>query len=536
VISVAKGGDLQQALDSAKCGDTIELQAGAVFVGSFTMPALACDDAHWIIVRTSAPDSSLPPEGTRISPCYAGVSSLPARPPFNCSSITNVMAQLQYSGKSCGPITFADGANHYRFVGLEITRTPGTGAVNNLVFNDHGASDHIIFDRSWLHGTAREDTQRGISLSGSQYAAVVDSYFSDFHCTSMTGACGDAQAISGGTGSLTSGPYKIVNNFLEASGENIIFGGGRATITPTDIEIRRNHFFKPIIWMRGQRGYVGGADGNPFTVKNLFEVKNAQRVLFEANILENSWGGFSQAGFGLLVSPKDQAIGPESVCPTCEVTDVTIRYVTISHVGGGVQIANGLSDNGAPPLDGQRYSIHDVTIDDIDGNKYDGFGDFAQVSMGKGTPVLQHVWISHVTAFQPGVLLNLGDDTTVNPKMNDFVFANNIVNAGSSPTKSTGGGPANCAYYPAPTTSLPACFRTYSFTHNAIVATPPNFPPSEYPTGNLFPASATAVDFVNYNGGNYQLQPSSPYKNAGTDGKDLGADVNAIQSETAGVY
>jgi len=177
-----------------------------------------------------------------------------------------------------------------------------------------------------------------------------------------------------------------------------------------------------------------------------------------------------------------------------------------------------------------------VTIDDIDGSKYDGFGDFAQVSMGKGTPVLQHVWINHVTAFQPGVLLNLGDDTTVNPKMNDFMFTNNIVNAGTSPTKTTGGGPANCAYYPAPTTSLPACFRTYSFTRNAIIATPPNFPPSEYPSGNSFPGSATAVDFVNYNGGDYQLQASSPYKNAATDGKDLGADVNAIQSETAGVY
>ena len=66
VISVPKGGDFQQALNSATCGDIIELQAGAVFVGNFTIPALACDDAHWIIVRTSAPDSSLPPEGTRI--------------------------------------------------------------------------------------------------------------------------------------------------------------------------------------------------------------------------------------------------------------------------------------------------------------------------------------------------------------------------------------------------------------------------------------------------------------------------------------
>jgi hypothetical protein len=41
------------------------------------------------------------------------------------------------------------------------------------------------------------------------------------------------------------------------------------------------------------------------------------------------------------------------------------------------------------------------------------------------------------------------------------------------------------------------------------------------------------VQFVNYDGGNYQLQPSSPYKGAGTDGQDLGADVAAIDSAIA---
>jgi len=539
VISVLKGGDFQQALNSAKCGDTIELQAGAVFTGSFIFPALACDDAHWIIIRTSSPDSSLPAEGTRITPCYAGIASLPGRPALNCSSTKNVMAQLQYSNNSSGPITFANGATHYRFIGLEITRTPGTGVVYNLVFNQQGAADHIIFDRSWFHGTAQDETERGIMLAGTEYAAVVDSYFSDFHCISKTGSCVDAQAIAGGLGNITSGPYKIVDNFLEASGECILFGGGTATITPTDMEIRRNHMFKPMTWMQGQPGYVGGKNGNPFIVKNLFELKNAQRVLFEANVLENAWGGFSQDGFGILLTPKNQAIGSGNVCPTCLVTDVTIRYVTVSHVGGGMQIGNGISSNGGAPLDGERYSIHDVTIDDIDPIKFNGYGDFAQVSMGDGAPTLRHVWMNHVTAFQPDIMLNLGDDLTVNSQMNDFVFTNNIINAGTSPTKTTGGGTANCAYYPAPNTSLPACFRTYSFSHNAIIATPANFPPNQYPSGNYFPATASNVEFVNYNGGNggnYELQPSSPYKNAGTDGKDLGADMNALQAAIAGVF
>jgi hypothetical protein len=59
-----------------------------------------------------------------------------------------------------------------------------------------------------------------------------------------------------------------------------------------------------------------------------------------------------------------------------------------------------------------------------------------------------------------------------------------------------------------------------------------------WPSGNFFPATASAVQFVNYNGGNggdYQLLPSSPYKGAGTDGQDLGADVAAIDSAIAGV-
>jgi hypothetical protein len=539
VISVPKGGDFQAALNRVQCGDTIELQAGGVFTGSFTAPAQNCDDAHWIIVRTSTPDSSLPAEGTRITPCYAGVSSLPGRPAFNCSSTVNVLAKVQFPGMGSGPITLANGANHYRFIGLEITRTLNTGVVYDLVSHQPGSSaDHIIVDRSWIHGTAQDETTRGVMLTGTQYVAVVDSYLSDFHCVSLTGSCGDSQAIAGGLGDIPMGPFKIVNNFLEAASQSILLGGGQATVTPADIEIRRNHMFKPMTWLKGQPGYVGGKDGNPFIVKNLFEVKNAQRVLFDGNVLEDTWGGFTQSGYAILLTPKNQASGTGNVCPICQVTDVTIRYSTISHVGGGMQIANGLSDNGGPPLAGERYSIHDVTIDDINATKFSGYGTFAQVSMGQGAPVLQNVTINHVTAFQPNVMLNLGDDTSTNRAMMNFVFTNNIVNAGSSPTQTTGGGTTNCAFYPTPLTSLGACFQPYTFSHNAIIASPANFPPSKYPSGNHFPGSATGVNFVNFrggNGGDYHLLSSSPYKNAGTDGKDLGADMDTLETEIAGV-
>jgi hypothetical protein len=100
-----------------------------------------------------------------------------------------------------------------------------------------------------------------------RYAAVVDSYLSDFHCVARSGACVDSQAVAGGIGDDDTGPLKIVNNFLEASGECILLGGDRATKTPSDIEIRRNHLFRPMTWMKGQPGFVVGFDGNPFIVK-----------------------------------------------------------------------------------------------------------------------------------------------------------------------------------------------------------------------------------------------------------------------------
>ncbi len=76
VIAVNAGGNLQSALNSVQCGSVIQIQAGASFTGDFKLPARACDDNHWIIVRTSSPDSALPAEGTRVTPCYAGVASL----------------------------------------------------------------------------------------------------------------------------------------------------------------------------------------------------------------------------------------------------------------------------------------------------------------------------------------------------------------------------------------------------------------------------------------------------------------------------
>jgi len=535
--NVAKGGDLQQALNNAACGDTVALQAGATFSASLTIPAKSCDDNHWITVRTSAPDSKLPAEGTRITPCYAGVQSLPGRPAYPCTNPQNVMAKIVYSKKTgCGPFVFAPGANHYRFVGLEITRTTDSPIVYSLISMTPGSTaDHLVFDRMWVHGTTHDETAHGVRFGGSTYAAVVDSYFTDFHCTSMKGTCTDASAVGGGIGDNPMGPYKIVDNFLEASGENILFGGAEGTQTPDDIEIRFNHLFKPLTWLKGQHGYVGGKDGYPFIVKNLIELKNAQRVLLEGNVLEYSWGGFTQTGFGLILLPSNQMNKKgQHTCPLCQVTDITLRYSMISHVASGMQIANASKD-GVGAYAGERYSIHDIVIDDINPDLYNGYGLVAQVSMGPdGSPVLQNVNIGHITAFAPNVLMTIGSKRAA--KMVNFNFLNNMVLAGARPLTSTGGKKYNCAdHSKTPSDLLDNCFSPFLFAGNALIANPESIPQSAWPTGNYFPQSPKG-QFVNYNGGNggnYRLAPGSPYKNAGTDGKDVGADIDSVNQYTA---
>src|SRR6266850_1479411 len=378
IVAVNAGGNLQAALNNAFCGDTIELQAGAIFTGTFTLPAKSCDSGRWIVVRTSAADSSLPAEGQRATPCYAGVISLPGRPAYPCTNPQKVMARIEYGKSGDGPLIFSNGANHYRLIGLEITRTAGVKSAPTLVsVAPGGSADHIIVDRSWLHGTTHDETRVGVRVNGTNYVAVVDSYFTDFHCTAGTGTCTDAHAVGGGNGNHQDGPYKIENNFLEASGESVMFGGGAATVTATDIEIRRNHFFKPWQWMPGNPKFMGAADGHPFIVKNHLELKNATRVLVEANLMENNWGGFSQSGYALLLSPKNQhTLNNGNVCPLCQVTDVTVRYTRISHAGAGMQLATSISGsggNGGPALAGTRWSIHDVVMDDINKN-YTGGG------------------------------------------------------------------------------------------------------------------------------------------------------------------
>jgi hypothetical protein len=247
VVAVNQGEDLQSKLNSLNCGDTAVLQAGSTWSGNYRLPFRPCNDQQWITIQSSGL-SKLPEPGNRISPTDA--SSMPRI--LTPNSHPAIDTALGPDGQDL-PV------NHYRLSGLEIgalwdTRKPSRGAdpevyiVANFGLGGAVAAKyphHFVIDRCYIHGGKTNDVRHGIRFTAA-YFAVVDSYISDIHESGR-----DSTAISS---DFSPGPVKIVNNYLEAAGENILFGGTDPQVrgsVPSDIEVRQNHFFKQLSWKQG---------------------------------------------------------------------------------------------------------------------------------------------------------------------------------------------------------------------------------------------------------------------------------------------
>lgn len=478
-IDVPAGANLQRALDAAKPGDTLSLAAGATFVGPFTLPLKR--GVGWIVVRGAAEDR-LPPAGVRVDPSHA-----------------RFMPKLE---AEAGPvITAAPGAHHYRLVGLEIR--PHRGVFLNDVVRLGGERDrraqnaptHIAIDRCYIHGDPNVGARRGLAINSS-CTEVVSSYFADFK---EVGA--DSQAIAGWNGP---GPFRIVNNYLEAAGENLMFGGVDPAVpglVPSDIEIRQNYFKKPLPWK------TASGQGKAWSVKNLFELKNARRVLIEGNLFENNWVN-AQSGFAILMTVRNQ----EGGAPWSVVEDITFVNNVVRHSASGIYILG--HDDNWPSEQAKRIHIGNNLFDDIGGTTWGGGGILLQL-IGGATDVV----VDHNTAFHAhNVIMAEG---VVHPR---FVFSNNIVQQNQYGIIGTGTGPG------LPT--LSAFFPGAIVTGNVIVGGEK----SSYPPANFFPEKLADVGFARSDHASPRLGATSPYHGAAANRTDIGVDVDALERAAAPVH
>ena len=482
-INVPAGGDLQAAINAAQPCDVIVLQAGATFTGTYTLPNKS--GSCWITIRSSAADASLPAEGARMTPSYA-----------------SLLPKIVSTG-STAALQTAAGAHNYRVMFIELTvATNVTTNYGIVALGDGSAAQsslsivptNLILDRVYVHGHSTLNVSRCVALNAAS-SAVIDSYLSECHASGS-----DAQAIGGWNGP---GPFKIVDDYLEGSGENIMFGGADPKITnlvPSDIEIRHNHFTRPTSWK------------GVWTVKNLFELKNAQRVLVEGNLFENHWPD-AQAGDAILMKSVNQ----DGTAPWSVTRDVTFRYNHVRNVSGGINLA--AHPEASPVVPMSNILVSNNLLENVNVGLFTGQGRLLELLDGPANITIEHNTLLNSDASNAAVMMDVTP-----PQMVNFVFRNNIMSHGQYGFEgsSAGSGTAALNMYAAP---------GWIFQGNVIYGVTA----SQYPSGNFYPATSALVGFLDFIGGNYRLLSTSLYAKQATDGTDPGADLDTIDQLTQGV-
>lgn len=476
-INVSSGGNLQQALNSAKPGDEIVLASGATFTGNFTLPAKS--GSGWILVRSAG---SIPGQGKRLT-----------------TSNSSGLAKIQTSNV-LPAIQTDPGAKGWRFVGIEFTAASSVTAMTAILSLGDGGSaqntlakvpQNLVFDRVWVHGHANLNLRRCIALNSAS-TAIINSTIDQCHDKGF-----DSQAIWGWNGP---GPFLIENNYLEGSSENVGFGGGTPQIpnlVPSDIIIRRNHIAKPASWKNAA-----------WLIKNLIEFKNGRRILIEENLIEGNWQQ-GQAGYAIQLTPRSEG----GACKSwCVIEDLTFRWNHVRRTGSGMNLSGRADPDLVKPS--TRFLFENNLWDEINTGIYTAQGRIWLLQSNG----LSDVTFSHNTAFGTDMTILFCD------KLGSVEIEDNILS--SAP----GYGLWGCNGKPSGVPSISEHVQTWSYLRNITI----NVPATQQPTGNFY-TSLSGVGFVNAGSRNWALSSNSPYKGQGAGGSDPGVDYTGLMSRLSGV-
>lgn len=472
-LTVKAGDDLQRALNAARPGDEVVLEAGATFVGNFVLPVKSGED--FVTVRSSR--AAELPEGRRVTPADAARMARVATP-------------------SAGPALVAPpNSHHWRIVGLEVTQSGPVNTYELIQLGDGDASGpqdtaaeaprHLAIDRCYLHAfNDAASLKRGVTLN-SAHTELTNSHVSGVKARGQ-----ETQAVSGWNGP---GPFLIENNYLEAAGVNILFGGAVTAIpnlVPSDITVRNNHIFKPPAWK------------GVWTVKNLLELKNARRATFTGNLLENTWPD-AQTGWGVIFNAF--AEGPASA-----IEDVEFARNVLRNTANGINLRGMEATDTAPRM--RRIRIADNLVEKV--GAYGGEGKVFQVLNGTEGVTFDH----NTVAGRVTMVLLL--DAVGAFKHVGFAFTNNVAAHGDYGVFGNGGTLGTAA--------LEQFCRRWHFAGNVLAGADA----ARYPPGNLYPPAFDPKFFADAARGDYRINHPR-FKGRATDGKDPGCDFDRLEAALA---
>src|SRR5262245_13317159 len=586
-IGVPSGGDLQAAINAAQPGDVITLAPNAIYTGNFVLPNKGAI-ADYITIRSAAPDAQLPAVGIRITPGYS--SKLPKLKSPNGMPAMQVAAGanhwrllfLEFLGNK-------DGAGDVIALGAggaaqtQLSQVPYALIVDRVyVHGDpiagqkrgialHSRDTSIL--NSWVSEckAINQDSQAISGFNGPGNYLIENNYLEGAAENFMLGGAdptipglvptnitfrgnylrkpvawrdpimatpaGVAATAAPGGGSLAAGTYyykvqargtagqlmTAVSNASAQVSATIAAGTtGGVTISWTPVagasEYRvygrtsngQNMYWtatNPFLTDSGAAGTSGTpAAGTKWSVKNIFELKSAQDVLIEGNVFEGMWMA-DQPGYPIVFTPRNQNGG----APWTVVQRVTFQHNIIRHTAGGVNILG--TDNNAPSQRTNHITVRDNIFDDLTSATWGSGSRPFQLGSGGDSITIDH---NTVITTDSAILWLYGTPSTAVTYTNNMSAHNSygIFGSGSS------SGNASIATY------LPGAVVTANVLAGGTA--------SRYPAGNLFPLVAVwQGQFVNYAAGDYHLKDSSAYKRAGTDGDDLGANVDVVLTQTA---
>lgn len=336
---------LQDALNRARPGDTIELEPGQTYVGSFSLPPRDDGGAGVITLRTRG---AWPSADVRVTP-----------------STAERFAVLR--GATDEPVLrTSPGTHHWRIENLAF-RGGGEGRGTVVALGEGDGSQrqlsdvphHLTLARLYIHGEDDRPQRRGLALNSAS-TELLGSWVDGMRFVGE-----DSQAIAGWNGP---GPFRIANCHLEAAGEVVLFGGGDPAIpnlVPSNIDIVDSHLTRPVAWRHS---------GERWTIKNLLELKNARDVRIEGNLLEHHWPE-AQAGYAVVLTPRNQ----DGTAPWSTVEGVRFVGNVVRRVSGGISILG--QDDERPSGRARDITIADNLFVDV-GGTWGEPGDFLQMGDG----------------------------------------------------------------------------------------------------------------------------------------------------------
>ena len=341
--TVANDSDWTTAYNNAVCGDVIEINTGVVLTEKNAIP-YRTGTAKFLTIRSSAM-GSLPGFDDRVNP-----------------SDTANMPMFRTRQPVQGAIDIVAGSHHVTFEGIRFaTNAPTSDRTNFVVAFNKSFEDinndpyNIEFHRCYLDSPppnppTYNQTDSGFFSYGAVRVVIKDTYIKE-----MTGTLSDTQGIA----VLRGSEWAINNCYIEGGSENFMTGGSSHDDTgynPNLFVIRRCHFNKPLTWKSDDPSY----DGIDRVLKNLFEIKYAEHVLLQDNLLENGFGSDAGQAYTIVLTPRAEG---DMVWVTDE--DIHIEYNHIKKCDGGIMLLS--ADNLSQPttIGTNRITIQHNLFEDV---------------------------------------------------------------------------------------------------------------------------------------------------------------------------